>query len=51
MPGRNIELHRREEQRWTIYTFEPPDSIVLESLDIQFPLEEAYEGTSLFPES
>ena len=41
-----IEVHRREE-RWTINTFESGDSISLESLGIQFPIEDAYEGTSL----
>jgi Uma2 family endonuclease len=41
-----IEVHRREE-RWTINTFEPGDTITLESLGIQFPIEDAYEGTSL----
>jgi Uma2 family endonuclease len=41
-----IEVHRREE-RWTINTFEPGDIIALESLGIQFPIEDAYEGTSL----
>jgi hypothetical protein len=30
-----------------INTFEPGDTITLESLDIQFPIEDAYEGTSL----
>ncbi len=42
-----VEVHRREEGRWTIHTFEPGDTITLESLDIQFPIEDAYEGTSL----
>ena len=42
-----VELHRHEEERWTIYTFEPGDTITLESLGIQFPIEDAYEGTSL----
>ena len=42
-----VEVHRREEGRWTINTFEPGDTITLESLDIQFPIEDAYEGTSL----
>src|SRR6266446_5352345 len=42
-----VEVHRREEQRWTINTFEPGDIVTLESLDIQFPIEDAYEGTSL----
>ena len=41
-----IEVHRREE-RWTINTFESGDIITLESLGIQFPIEDAYEGTSL----
>jgi Uma2 family endonuclease len=41
-----IEVHRREE-RWTINTFESGDIITLESLGIQFPLEDVYEGTSL----
>ncbi len=41
-----VEVHRREE-RWTINTFEPGDTIILESLGIQFPIEDAYEGTSL----
>src|SRR6266851_6265957 len=42
-----VEVHRREEQRWTINIFEPGDTITLESLIIQFPIEDAYEGTSL----
>jgi len=42
-----VEVHRREEERWTINTFEPGDTITLESLGIQFPIEDAYEGTSL----
>ncbi len=42
-----IEVHRREEQRWTINTFEAGDIVTLESLGIQFPIEDAYEGTSL----
>jgi len=42
-----VEVHRREEGRWTINTFEPGDTITLECLDIQFPIEDAYEGTSL----
>jgi len=42
-----IEVHRREEERWTINTFEPGDTITIESLGIRFPIEDAYEGTSL----
>jgi len=42
-----VEVHRLEEGRWTINNFEPGDSIKLESLGIQFPVEDAYEGTSL----
>jgi Uma2 family endonuclease len=42
-----VEVHRREEERWTINTFEPGDTITLESLGIRFPIEDAYEGTSL----
>ena len=42
-----VEVHRREEGRWTINTFEPGDTITLERLGIQFPIEDAYEGTSL----
>ena len=42
-----VEVHRLEEGRWTINNFEPGDSITLESLGIQFPIEDAYEGTSL----
>ena len=45
-----VEVHRREGERWTINTFEPGDTIMLESLGIQFPIEEAYEGTSLMYE-
>jgi len=41
-----IEVHRREE-RWTINTFEAGDTVTLESLGIQFPIEDAYEGTGL----
>ncbi len=46
-----VEVHRREGERWTINTFEPGGTIILESLSIQFPIEEAYEGTSLIYES
>jgi len=42
-----VEVHRREEGRWTINTFELGDTITLESLGIQFPIEDAYEGASL----
>ncbi|HMC99361.1 MAG TPA: hypothetical protein VKH37_04380 [Ferruginibacter sp.] len=42
-----VEVHRLEEGRWTINTFEPGDPIELESLGMQFPIEEAYEGISL----
>ena len=42
-----VEVHRREGERWTINTFEPGDTVMLESLNIQFLLEEAYEGTSV----
>lgn len=45
-----IEVHRREEERWTINTFESGDTVTLESLGIQFPIEDAYEGTSLTDE-
>ena len=45
-----VEVHRREGERWTINTFEPGDTIILESLSVQFPIEEAYEGTSLMYE-
>ena len=46
-----VEVHRREEERWTINTFEPGDTITLESFGIQFPIEDAYEGSSLTNES
>jgi len=42
-----VEVHRRKGEIWTINTFEPGDTITLESLGIQFPIEDAYEGTSL----
>ena len=42
-----VEVHRREEGRWTINTFELGDTITLESLGVRFPIEDAYEGTSL----
>jgi len=42
-----VVVHRREEERWTINTFEPGDTITLESLGVRFPIEDAYEGTSL----
>ena len=42
-----VEVHRREEEKWTINTFGPGDTILLESLGVKFPIEEAYEGTSL----
>lgn len=42
-----VEVHRLEEGRWTINNYEPGDTIQLESLGIQFLIEDAYEGTSL----
>ena len=42
-----VEVHRREEEIWTINTFEAGKTVTLESLGIQFPIEDAYEGTSL----
>lgn len=42
-----VEVHRLEEGRWTINTFELGDTVVLTSLGLQLPIEEAYEGTSL----
>jgi Uma2 family endonuclease len=42
-----VEVHRLEEGRWTINNFEPGDTITLEGPGIQFPIEDAYEGTSL----
>jgi Uma2 family endonuclease len=45
-----VEVHRLEEGKWTINTFEPGDTVVLKSLGIQFPIEDAYEGTSLIDE-
>ncbi|MEO8970128.1 MAG: Uma2 family endonuclease [Ktedonobacteraceae bacterium] len=45
-----VEVHRREDERWTINTFESGDTVILESLNIQFPIEDAYEGTSLIDE-
>lgn len=45
-----VEVHRREDERWTINTFEAGDIVTLESLNIQFAIEEAYEGTSLIDE-
>lgn len=46
-----VEVHRREEKVWTINTFERGSTITLESLGIEFPIEDAYEGTSLTYES
>ncbi|HJT55997.1 MAG TPA: Uma2 family endonuclease [Ktedonobacteraceae bacterium] len=46
-----IEVHRREEGKWTINTFEPGDTVILKSLGIQFPVEDTYEGTSLIDET
>jgi Uma2 family endonuclease len=45
-----VEVHRLEGGRWTINNFEPGDIIILESLGIKFPIEDAYEGTSLTDE-
>jgi Uma2 family endonuclease len=45
-----VEVHRREDERWTINTFEAGDIVTLESLNIQFSIEDAYEGTSLIDE-
>jgi Uma2 family endonuclease len=42
-----VGVHRLEEGTWTINNFEPGGTIILESLGIQFPIEDAYEGTSL----
>jgi hypothetical protein len=32
---------------WTINTFERGETVILESFSIHFPIEDAYEGTSL----
>ncbi len=45
-----IEVHRLIEGLWTINNFGPGDIIALESLSIKFPIEDAYEGTSLMYE-
>jgi Uma2 family endonuclease len=42
-----VEVHRLIDGLWTINNYGPGDTITLESLDIQFPFEDAYEGTSL----
>ena len=45
-----IEIHRREGEKWTIYTFEADDLVTLTSFNIQFPIADAYEGSSLIDE-
>jgi len=39
-----VEVHRREGEKWTINTFEPGDTIILESLGIWFPGLSSYRG-------
>lgn len=45
-----VEIHRREGEKWTIYTFEADDLVTLTSLNIEFPIADAYEGSSLIDE-
>jgi Uma2 family endonuclease len=42
-----IEVHRREGELWTINSFEPGEIVTLKSLGVHFPIQDAYEGTSL----
>lgn len=46
-----IEIQRREADKWTINTFEAGTTVTLESLNVRFALEDAYEGTSLLDEA
>lgn len=45
-----VEIHRREDEKWIIYTFEAGDFVLLKSLNIQFSVADVYEGTSLMDE-
>lgn len=45
-----VEVHRLEDGRRTIHTFDRGDIVALETFAIHFPIEDAYEGTSLVDE-
>lgn len=38
-----MELYRREQTKWVYYAFGEQDEVELVSLDVHFPIEEAYE--------
>src|SRR5437016_4414507 len=42
-----VEVYRREEDGWKLYTFGPGSTIKLESLDVQFSIDAVYRGTKL----
>ncbi|HLI91353.1 MAG TPA: Uma2 family endonuclease [Ktedonobacteraceae bacterium] len=39
-----IEVYSRDNRKWTLSTYGPGDEVVLESLNIRFPVDEVYEG-------
>lgn len=42
-----IEVYRREEDGWKLYTFGPGSMVKLESLGVQFPIDAVYRGMKL----
>jgi Uma2 family endonuclease len=43
----HIEVYRREEEKsphWHHVVYEPEEALVLESVDIQIPMQEIYQG-------
>ncbi len=46
-----VEVYHRNEEKWTLSTFGPGSEVELESLAIQFPIEEVYEGLNFTQDS
>ena len=43
--------HKNQEGQWIIFSFQPGDTIGLESIHLSFPIEMVYRGLNLIPES
>lgn len=45
-----IELYRKEPPKWVSYAFGPQDEVSLASIDVHFPVKDAYEEVLFAPE-
>jgi hypothetical protein len=43
----HIEVYRREERGWMLYTFGPQSEIELQGINIRFSIEDMYERIKL----